>query len=91
MNRTDVVNDVAVAAGLTKVDASKAVDAILNAITDALKDGDDVRLTGFGTFTVTERAAGVGRNPRTGEKIAIAASKTAKFSASKKLKDVLNG
>ncbi|WP_029014794.1 HU family DNA-binding protein [Niveispirillum irakense] len=90
MNKNDLVAVVAEAAGLSKADANKAVDAVFDGITGALKKGDEVRLVGFGTFTVAERAASEGRNPRTGEKIAIAASKQPKFKPGKGLKDELN-
>lgn len=89
MNKNDLIAVVAESAGLTKADAGKAVDALFDAITGALKKGDEVRLVGFGTFAVAERAASEGRNPRTGEKIAIAASKQPKFKAGKGLKDAL--
>ena len=88
-NKNDLVASVAEAAGLSKADATRAVDAVFEAITTALKDGDEVRLVGFGTFTVSERAASEGRNPRTGEKITIAASKQPKFKAGKGLKDAI--
>jgi DNA-binding protein HU-beta len=90
MNKHDLVAKVAELAGLTKGDADKAIDATLDAITAALKGGDDVRLVGFGSFSVASRAATEGRNPRTGEKIQIAASKAPKFSAGKGLKDAVN-
>lgn len=90
MNKNDLVAVVAEAAGLSKADANKAVDAVFDGITGALKKGDEVRLVGFGTFAVAERAASEGRNPRTGEKIAIAASKQPKFKPGKGLKDALN-
>jgi len=90
MNKTELVNAVAEASGLTKADAAKAVDGVFEAITDALKSGDDVRLVGFGTFNVTERKASTGRNPRTGEEIQIAAAKQPKFKAGKGLKDSVN-
>lgn len=89
MNKTELVNAVA-ESGLTKADAAKAVEGVFEAITDALKSGDDVRLVGFGTFNVTERKASTGRNPRTGEEIQIPASKLAKFKAGKGLKDAVN-
>ncbi|MFM2045281.1 MAG: hypothetical protein RLY86_3857 [Pseudomonadota bacterium] len=89
MNKNDLIAVVAESAGLTKADAGKSVDALFDAITGALKKGDEVRLVGFGTFAVAERAASEGRNPRTGEKIAIAASKQPKFKAGKGLKDAL--
>ena len=66
------------------------MDGVFDAITDALKKGDEVRLVGFGTFTVARRAASEGRNPRTGEKIQIPASKQPKFKAGKGLKDAIN-
>lgn len=91
MNKNDLVTVVANASGLTKADAAKAVDGVFDAITDALKTGDDVRLVGFGSFSVAQRAASQGRNPRTGETIQIAASKQPKFSAGKGLKDAVNG
>lgn len=90
MNKNDLVAHVAAATGLTKADAGKAVDSVFDGITDALKRNDEVRLVGFGTFAVAERAATEGRNPRTGEKIMIAASKQPKFKAGKGLKDALN-
>ena len=89
MNKNDLVNAVAANSGLTKADAAKAVDSVFDAIAGALKGGDEVRLVGFGTFAVAERAASEGRNPRTGEKIAIAASKQPKFKAGKGLKDAV--
>lgn len=89
MNKSDLVDAVAADAGLTKADAAKAVDALFDAITGALKAGDEVRLVGFGTFAVSERAARTGKNPRTGEAIQIAASKQPKFKAGKGLKDAL--
>lgn len=90
MNKNDLVAVVAEAAGLSKADANKAVDAVFDGITAALQKSDEVRLVGFGTFAVTERAASEGRNPRTGEKINIAASKQPKFKPGKGLKDALN-
>lgn len=90
MNKNDLVAHVAETAEISKADAGKAVDAVFDGIIDALKKGDDVRLVGFGTFAVAERAASEGRNPRTGEKISIAASKQPKFKAGKALKDAVN-
>jgi DNA-binding protein HU-beta len=90
MNRSELVTTVASNAGFSKGDAEKAVDSLLTAITDALKEGDEVRLTGFGTFTVGTRAAGQARNPRTGERVTVAASRQPKFKAGKALKDALN-
>lgn len=89
MNKNDLVTAVATGAGLSKADAAKAVDSVFDAISAALADGDDVRLVGFGTFAVSERAASEGRNPRTGETIQIAASKQPKFKAGKGLKDAV--
>jgi len=90
VNKNDLVAAVADDAGISKADAAKAVDSVLDSVTSALKKGDDVRLVGFGTFSVADRAASEGRNPRTGEKIKIPASKQPKFKAGKGLKDALN-
>ncbi|WP_188066575.1 HU family DNA-binding protein [Brevibacillus brevis] len=87
MNKTELVTKVAETTELTKKDATKAVDAILDAIADALKEGDKVSLIGFGNFEVRERAARKGRNPQTGEEIEIAASKMPAFKPGKELKD----
>ena len=81
---------IADAANLTKADAGRAVDAVIGGITGALKGGDSVALTGFGTFEVRSRAARTGRNPKTGEALQIAASKAPGFKAGKALKDALN-
>ena len=90
MNRNELVDAVSSKTDLRKSEASKAVDAVFDAIQEALKGGDEVRLVGFGTFSVASRAASEGRNPRTGEKIQIAASKQAKFKPGKGLRDSLN-
>jgi DNA-binding protein HU-beta len=90
VNKNDLVAVVADSAGLSKADAAKAVDAVVESITSALKSGDDVRLVGFGTFLVSRRAASTGRNPRTGATIKIPASNQPKFKAGKGLKDALN-
>jgi len=90
MNKNDLVSSVASAAGISKNDASSAVDAVLGSISSALSGGDDVRLVGFGTFSVASRAATTGRNPRTGEAIQIKASKNPKFKAGKALKEAVN-
>ena len=90
MNRNELVDTVSSKTDMKKSEASKAVDAVFDDIADALKGGDEVRLVGFGTFSVTARAASEGRNPRTGEKIQIAASKQAKFKPGKGLRDSLN-
>ena len=90
MNKNDLVAAVSDASGLGKGEAAKAVDATLDAITASLKQGNEVRLVGFGTFAVSNRAASNGRNPRTGEVIKIPASKRPKFTAGKALKDAVN-
>ena len=90
MNKNDLVAAVADSTGLSKADSASAVDAVFDTVTSALKRGDDVRLVGFGTFSVTRRAASQGRNPRTGEAIQIPASNQPKFKAGKGLKDSLN-
>ena len=89
MNKSDLVAEVSSLSGLTKGDSAKAVDGIFEAITHALKKSGEVRFVGFGTFTVTKRAASEGRNPRTGEKIKIPASKIPKFRAGKSLKEAV--
>ena len=91
MNKTDLVNVVAAEANLSKKDSEAAVNAVLGAIANALKNGDKVQLIGFGTFEVKEVAAREGRNPKTGEVIKIDACKKPAFSASKVLKDQVNG
>ena len=90
MNKNELITKVADSSGLSKTDAGSAVDSVIESIVGALKAGDDVRLVGFGTFSVSDRAASEGRNPRTGEKINIPASKQLKFKAGKGLKDSLN-
>ncbi len=90
MNKSDLVDAIADAAGLSKADAGRALDATLEAVTGALKSGQSVSLVGFGTFSVRDRAARTGRNPRTGETIKIAASKNPAFKAGKALKDAVN-
>ncbi|GGE97754.1 MULTISPECIES: HU family DNA-binding protein [Stappia] len=90
MNKNDLIAAVADKTGLTKAQAGEAVDAALEAVTNTLKSGDEVRIIGFGNFSVSERAASEGRNPRTGETIQIPASKTPKFKAGKGLKDAVN-
>lgn len=90
MNKNDIVAAVSDAVGLSKGDATKAVDCVFDTITSELKQGREVRLVGFGTFAVTRRAATTGRNPRTGEAIQIAASNQPKFKAGKALKDAVN-
>ena len=90
MKKSLVVGAVAAASGLASKDAAKAVDAVFDAITGELKKGGDVRLVGFGTFSVTKRKASTGRNPRTGETMTIKASTQPKFKAGKGLKDAVN-
>ena len=90
MNKNDLISSVSDGAGLTKADAGKAVDAVFDSITGSLKSGTEVRLVGFGTFSVTRRQASKGRNPRTGEPIQIPASNQPKFKAGKGLKDAVN-
>lgn len=90
MNKNEFIDRVADMANLSKHDATRAVDAVFDSITSALKRGDDVRLVGFGTFSAAKRAAREGRNPRTGEPIQIAASVQPKFSPGKGFKDALN-
>ncbi|MDA0238745.1 MAG: HU family DNA-binding protein [Proteobacteria bacterium] len=90
MNKNDLVASVASSAGLSKADATKAVDAVFESVTSSLKGGNEVRMVGFGTFSVTRRRASEGRNPRTGEKIQIPASNQPKFRAGKGLKDAVN-
>ena len=90
MNKTELVEKIAAGAGLSKVDAKKALDATVAAIKDALKAGDKVALVGFGTFAVAERPEREGINPATKAKIKIAAKKVAKFKAGAELADALN-
>ena len=91
MNKGDLVNAVAEQANLSKGDAGKALDAAIVSITEALKRGEEVKIVGFGSFVVTDRAAGEARNPRTGEKVHVPASKTPKFRAGAQLKEAVNG
>lgn len=90
MNKSELIEAMASKADITKSAAGEALDAMLESITKTLKKGDSLALVGFGTFSVSERAARTGRNPRTGETIQIKASKNAKFKAGKALKDALN-
>jgi len=90
MNKTELIDAVAEVADLTKAESGRAVDAVVAAITNALKGGDAVTLVGFGTFQVRDRAARTGRNPKTGDTIKIAASKNPSFKAGKALKDAVN-
>ena len=90
MNKNDLISSVAEKAGLSKADAGKAVDAVIASVQGALAGGDSVQLVGFGTFSVSERKATTGRNPRTGETINIPASKQPKFKAGTALKNAVN-
>ncbi len=90
MNKQELVDAIAKQAGLTKTDAAKALDATTAAVSAALKKGDEVRITNFGTFAVVKRAATTGRNPHTGAAIKIPASKQPKFRAGKGLKEIVN-
>lgn len=85
MNKAQLIDAMAAGAGLTKADAKKALDAFVTSTTDALKAGDRVALIGFGSWSVTERSARVGRNPQTGKEIQIAAKKVVKFKAGAEL------
>ena len=91
MNKADFTAAVAAKLGGTKTDAAKAVDAVLDAITEVLAKGDDIRLPGFGTFEVRETAEKKGRNPRTGEEVTIAAGRQPKFKAGAVLKSAVGG
>jgi DNA-binding protein HU-beta len=91
MNKSELIEAIADHADLTKADAGRALDAVINIITHALKKGDSVALVGFGTFSVKERAARTGRNPQNGKEIQIAASKVPHFSVGKTLKDAVAG
>ncbi|WP_338114814.1 HU family DNA-binding protein [Novosphingobium olei] len=90
MNKNDLISAVADASGLSKADATKAVEAVFDSVSAALAKGDEVRLVGFGTFSVAKRKASTGRNPRTGEPMSIKASAQPKFKAGKGLKDAVN-
>jgi DNA-binding protein HU-beta len=90
MNKAELIDSVAASANLSKADAGRAVDAIVNAVTAALKKGQQVSVVGFGTFSVKHRSARSGRNPRTGETIRISASNVPGFKAGKALKDAVN-
>lgn len=89
MNKQDVISEVANRAGLNRSDAARAVETMLEVITDALRRGDEVRLVGFGNFSVTRRKASVGRNPRTGEPIQLESSAQPKFRCGKVLKEAV--
>lgn len=90
MNKNELISEVADSSGLSRSDASSAVEAVFDAISKTLSKGDEVRLVGFGTFSVARRKASTGRNPRTGEPMTINASNQPKFKAGKSLKDAVN-
>lgn len=90
MNRSELTDAIADEADISKASAGRALDAALNAIQGSLQNGEPVALVGFGTFSVRERGARTGRNPRTGEEIEIAAAKLPAFKPGKALKDALN-
>ena len=90
MNKNDLVSAVASNTGMSKADSAKAVEGVFDAISGALSSGGDVRIVGFGTFSVANRKATTGRNPRTGQAIQIPASRQPKFKAGKGLKDAVN-
>ncbi|HET7587300.1 MAG TPA: HU family DNA-binding protein [Gammaproteobacteria bacterium] len=90
MNKSELIDAVADSAGLSKADATRAVDGVVDAISGSLKRGDQVSLVGFGTFSVKHRSARTGRNPQTGQTINIAASNVPGFKAGKALKDAVN-
>ena len=90
MNRSQLIDSVAEGSGLSKADAGRALDAVLDAIQSSVANGDKVSLTGFGTFELRERAARTGRNPQTGETMQVAASKAPAFKAGKAFKDAVN-
>ena len=90
MNKSELIDAIAASADIPKAAAGRAVDAVVDSVTNALKSGDQVTLIGFGTFSVKERAARTGRNPQTGAEIQIAAAKIPSFKAGKALKDAVN-
>jgi DNA-binding protein HU-beta len=90
VNKSELIDHIAQQADISKAAASRALEAAIDAITEALKNGDSVSLVGFGTFVATEREARTGRNPRTGDAIKIDKAKVPKFRPGKALKDALN-
>ncbi len=91
MNKSELIEAIAESADISKAAAGRAIDAVVESVTNALKSGDQVTLIGFGTFSVKDRAARTGRNPQTGAEIQIAAAKIPSFKAGKGLKDAVNG
>lgn len=90
MNKSELIEAIAASADIPKAAAGRALEAVIETIEETLKNGDQVALVGFGTFSVKERAARTGRNPQTGEPIEIAAAKIPSFKAGKSLKDAVN-
>lgn len=90
MNKSQLIDQIAASADISKAAAGRALDALTDSVTEALKNGDQVALVGFGTFSVRERAARSGRNPQTGDTIQIAAANVPSFKAGKALKDACN-
>ncbi len=90
MNKSELIDAIAASADIPKAAAARALDAMVDTVTDSLKKGESVSLVGFGTFQVKERAARTGRNPQTGEPIEISAAKVPSFKAGKALKDSVN-
>jgi DNA-binding protein HU-beta len=90
MNKSDLIDSAARRAGLGKSEVNKALDALIDTITDSVQKGEKVSLTGFGTFELRERAARTGRNPQTGEEMQVAASRAPAFKAGKAFKDAVN-
>ena len=90
MNKQELIENIAASADITKAAAGRALDSMIDSISDSLKKGDSVVLVGFGTFSVRDRAARTGRNPQTGEEIYIAAAKVPAFKAGKALKNAVN-
>jgi DNA-binding protein HU-beta len=91
MNKTQLVDAIAAESGLSRNDAAKALDAFVTNVSESLKNGDEVAITGFGKFSVAQRSARTGRNPQTGETMTIQASKSPKFTAGAGLKDLVAG
>ncbi|AJY50574.1 MAG: DNA-binding protein HU-beta [Halomonas sp.] len=90
MNKSELIEAIAASADIPKAAATRALDAMVESVTDSLKKGDSVSLVGFGTFAIKERAARTGRNPQTGQPIQISAAKVPSFKAGKALKDAVN-
>ncbi|MEQ1967784.1 nucleoid-associated protein HU-beta [Xenorhabdus nematophila] len=90
VNKSQLIDKIAADVNISKAAAGRVVDAFISSVSEALKDGDDVALVGFGTFSVRERAARTGRNPQTGKEIKIAAAKVPAFRSGKGLKDAVN-